>query len=167
VAYSVKFSVKRMAGGIDYAVMPLESLWSSSHNAQYPNAENAPCSWTAMVLQREPVDAEIVQEACRELALKKRFPALDLLRCERVEEGTATQVMYVGPYTDGGPTIGALHGFIADQGLVPVWKHHEIYLGDPRRSAAEKLRTVSANRSVPDEGHDRETPPSDVSWAAR
>jgi len=35
-----------------------------------------------------------------------------------------------------------LHGFIDAQGLRPRGRHHEIYMGDPRRSAPEKLKTV-------------------------
>lgn len=142
VAYTVKFTVKRMAGGVDFAVMPLESLWWSSEDPQLPRAGKELWSWTAMIMQPEPVDAEIVQEACRELAVKKRLPALELLRYERFAEGPAAQLMYRGPYKDEGPTIEALHAFIAEQGLVPSGRHHEIYLGDPRRSAPEKLRTV-------------------------
>jgi hypothetical protein len=35
-----------------------------------------------------------------------------------------------------------LHAFIADAGLALRGKHHEVYLGDPRRTAPEKLRTI-------------------------
>jgi hypothetical protein len=35
-----------------------------------------------------------------------------------------------------------LHRAIADRGFAPRGHHHEIYLGDPRRSAPEKLRTI-------------------------
>ncbi len=47
-----------------------------------------------------------------------------------------------GPYGAEGPTTEALHRFEAEQGLALRGKHHEIYLGDPRRSAPEKLRTI-------------------------
>jgi hypothetical protein len=51
-------------------------------------------------------------------------------------------VLHVGPYSAEGPTIAALHAFIAAQGLELSGKHHEIYLGDPGRTAPEKLRTI-------------------------
>jgi hypothetical protein len=38
--------------------------------------------------------------------------------------------------------IASLHAFIAGQGRELAGKHHEIYLGDPRRSAPEKLKTI-------------------------
>jgi hypothetical protein len=61
---------------------------------------------------------------------------------ETLAEGRVAQIMHVGPYAAEGPTVAALHVFIAANGWVPSGKHHEIYLGDPRRSAPERLRTV-------------------------
>ncbi len=52
------------------------------------------------------------------------------------------QIMYVGAYADEGPTIARLYDAIAVQGFEPSRKHHEIYLGDPRKAAPEKLKTV-------------------------
>jgi hypothetical protein len=51
----------------------------------------------------------------------------------------------VGPYEAEGPTIEGLHAFIARCGYRfdgRVQRHHEIYLGDPRRTAPAKLRTI-------------------------
>jgi hypothetical protein len=142
VAYAVKFAVKRMPLGIDFGVMPLEGLWRSSDPTKFGTADKSQWSWTAMIMQPGPVTAEIVQDACRQTAAKKSLPALDLMRYERFAEGTAAQVMYTGPYKDEGPTIAALHTFIAQQGCTAVGMHHEIYLSDPWRSAPEKLKTV-------------------------
>jgi hypothetical protein len=50
--------------------------------------------------------------------------------------------MHHGPYADEAPRIAALHAFIADAGLALRGKHHEVYLGGPRRTAPEKLRTI-------------------------
>ena len=76
------------------------------------------------------------------MARKKSLPALTALRLETLEEGRAAQIMHLGPYDDEGPNIARLHAFIATQGYTPRGKHHEIYLGDPRRAAPAKLRTV-------------------------
>jgi hypothetical protein len=35
-----------------------------------------------------------------------------------------------------------MHAYIEESGYAPHGKHHEIYMGDPRRSAPEKLKTV-------------------------
>jgi len=50
--------------------------------------------------------------------------------------------MHLGPYSEEPATIAKLHEFIAGLGAKPTGKHHEIYLGDPRRTAPEKLKTV-------------------------
>jgi hypothetical protein len=65
------------------------------------------------------------------------------LRLERFKEGLSVQTMYLGPYSDEGPTIRALHEeFLPANGLTETGKHHEIYLSDPRRTAPEKLKTI-------------------------
>ena len=50
--------------------------------------------------------------------------------------------MHVGPYSAEGPNIEAIHKYALEQGYKLHGKHHEIYYGDPRRSAPEKLKTV-------------------------
>ena len=142
VSYTVKFAVKRGPAEIDFGVMPLEGLWWSQDPTVFSTGDKSAWNWTAMIMQPEPVTAEIVEEACHQAAAKKSLPALEKLRYERFAEGSAAQVMYVGPYKDEGPTIAALHAFIAEQGGTLTGKHHEIYLGDPRRAAPEKLKTV-------------------------
>jgi hypothetical protein len=142
VSYTVKFAVKRGPAAIDFRVMPLEGLWWAEDPTVFSTGDKSEWNWTAMIMQPEPVTAELVAEARHQAAAKKSLPALDLMRYERFAEGTAAQVMYVGPYKDEGPTIAALHAFIAEQGGTLTGKHHEIYLGDPRRSAPEKLKTV-------------------------
>ncbi|MGD8857179.1 MAG: GyrI-like domain-containing protein, partial [Chloroflexota bacterium] len=55
----------------------------------------------------------------------------------------AVQIMHVGSYDDEGPTLLKLHNeFLPQNSLVENGKHHEIYLGDPRRVAPEKLKTI-------------------------
>jgi hypothetical protein len=58
------------------------------------------------------------------------------------QEGLSAQVMHIGPYAAEKPTIEKLHIYIKEHGYEFNGKHHEIYLGDPRRAALEKLKTV-------------------------
>ena len=142
VSYAAKFALKRAPEAVDFAVMPLEGLWWVPDMSTFTAGDKSDWSWTAMIMQPDLVTAEVVDAAVHKSAAKKSLPALDLLRFERFHEGLAAQVMYRGAYADEGPTIAQLHEFIADHGYRPIGKHHEIYLGDPRRSAPEKLRTV-------------------------
>jgi hypothetical protein len=142
VAYTAKFMVKRGPSATEFAVMPLESLWWAPDGSVFGIDDASEWRWTAMIMQPEPVTAEIVQEAGRAAGAKRSLPALERLRYERFAEGRAAQLMYLGAYKDEGPTIRALHAFIAQAGYSAAGRHHEIYLGDPRRTAPERLRTV-------------------------
>jgi len=86
---------------------------------------------------KKDVDAAIT--AVKKKAKFARFPEL---RFEKFAEGKAAQIMHIGPYAAEGPAIERLHKFVAEQGYRLRGKHHEIYLGDPRRAAPEKLKTI-------------------------
>ena len=64
-------------------------------------------------------------------------------RLESYREGPSLQALHIGPYDAEGPLLARLHDEIMPaQGLTFAGHHHEIYLGDPRKSAPEKLRTI-------------------------
>ena len=92
-------------------------------------------------MQPDAVSVDILEQA-KAKAAANSLPGLERLRLERFTEGKAAQVLHVGPYSAEGPTIAALHEFIAEQGYERAGKHHEIYLSDPRRAAPEKRRTI-------------------------
>jgi hypothetical protein len=141
LSYTLKFTSKRQMG-IDYTVMALEGLWSTAGQAGFDMADQSNWQWTVMMLQPEHLTAEMFEEARAQLARKKNPPALARARFERWTEGLSVQTMYLGAYADEGPTIARMHAFIREQGYEFNGRHHEIYLGDPRRTAPERLRTV-------------------------
>ncbi len=142
VVYTAKFRLKR--DGVVVPVLPLEALWFSVGGATFDmTTPPAGWSWRALITVSDEVTPEIVEETIAEVRAKRGGSrALDGLRHQRWCEGRAAQVMHIGPYSAEAPTIERLHAFIAAQGLQPRGAHHEIYLGDPRRSAPEKLRTI-------------------------
>jgi len=142
VSYALKFALKRAPDGLDYAVMPLEGLWWADDMAEFDVERKADWRWTMMIAQPEAVTPDRFAHARAEVARKKNLPALERLRLERFAEGRAAQVLRRGPYSAEGPTIAALHAFIRERGDALDGKHHEIYLGDPRRTAPERLKTV-------------------------
>jgi hypothetical protein len=81
-------------------------------------------------------------EAVAQLRAKQDNPAIGQLRLERLREGLCVQIMHLDPYSTEPPTIKRMHAFAHDQGYKLRGLHHEIYLGDPRRTAPEKLKTV-------------------------
>lgn len=142
LAYTMKFTLKRELG-VTTKVMPLEALWFAGEGGILdPTIPPADWRWRAMMVEPPEVTPELFERARAEVAHKRPGPLLERVRLERWREGAAVQVMHVGPYAAERPTIERLLAFIARSSLVPRGGHHEIYLGDPRLAAPEKLRTV-------------------------
>ncbi len=144
VAYIIKF-ISKLKYGNDFGVMPLEGLWWTEDMADFSAEDKSNWLWTAMIMQPEVVTKDMYDQAVAHIKEKESARSIDKLRFASYAEGRAAQVMYVGPYSDEGPTIQALHAFIKEQGgaLEDTNKHHhEIYLGDPRRTDPAKLKTI-------------------------
>ena len=57
--------------------------------------------------------------------------------------GREVGIGFSGSYDDEGPTLARLHDEIMPaQGLTFAGPHHEIYLSDPRKTSAAKLKTI-------------------------
>jgi hypothetical protein len=144
VSYAAKFSIKR-AGGENLTVSPLEGLWWADDLSTFASGDKSAWYWTAMIRQPDVVTEELVERLTEEVASTKSLPTARDLRLVSFEEGLAAQVLHVGPYAAEAPTITRLHEFIRAHGFTfdgHRHKHHEIYLGDPRRAAPDKLRTI-------------------------
>lgn len=141
LAYGLKFASK--AAGRDYVVPPLEALWWAADMSSFTtNRDKSQWHWTAMIMVPDWLDHDDVDAARRRLASDPPV-ALDRVRLATLNEGRCIQTLHIGPYDDEGPVLAQLHDeVIADRGLRMVGHHHEIYLGDPRRTAPEKLRTI-------------------------
>jgi len=61
---------------------------------------------------------------------------------EKLNEGLCVQMLHVGPYDEERKTIAMMPAFAEKEGLLFHGLHHEIYLSDPRRVAAKKLKTI-------------------------
>lgn len=142
VAYTVRFALKRGPAAVDAPVMPLEGLWWTPDMTTFSVEDKASWDWTMMIALPPQATPDVVADARAAAQRKKSLEAIGRVREERHDEGLAGQILHRGPYRDEGPTIARLHQFIEEQGCRLTGKHHEIYLGDPRRAAPEKLRTI-------------------------
>jgi hypothetical protein len=141
IAYAIRASVKKQTGDA-YKVMPLEGLWWASDMTRFSVERKGDWNWTMMISLPDLVTAEEAGSAIVATTRKKQLASGQQVRFETFGEGACAQVMHTGPYADEAPTIEALHRFIAAQGLALRGLHHEIYLGDPRRSDPAKLKTI-------------------------
>jgi hypothetical protein len=141
VAYTLKFMVKKEKL-IDYPVMALDGLWWMDDMTQFSLENKGAWKWTLMILQPAVVTKSLFKRAVGQATEKKGLPALSKIRFEPYTEGLAVQIMHIGPYAAEIPTIQKLHAAAREQGCELRGKHHEIYLGDPRKSKPDKLKTV-------------------------
>jgi len=145
IAYTLKFTLKKAEPERDFKVAPLEGLWWADTEAPSMDALQADrdsWNWTMMIAVPDGVTAAEVAAAAEAAARRRPLPAAGRVRLERVAEGLAAQIMHVGPYSAEAPTIARLHAFVDAEGYELRGRHHEIYLGDPRRTAPERLKTV-------------------------
>jgi hypothetical protein len=154
--YSLSYSIKmsKMSGGLpdgyfEYVVPPLEGLWWFEEGTGFnggPIPDKSKFCWTSMIRQPEFVTVEVFERAKNEVIKKKPELDLGVTRLARFTEGLCVQIMHIGPYDDEPATVRVMEDFIIQNGYKKDFsetrKHHEIYLGDPRKTAPEKLRTI-------------------------
>jgi hypothetical protein len=142
ISYTIKFLSKySKENPIDYTVMALEALWwveDGDFDIKVPSNWR----WTAMLMQPDHISSELFQAGLEQVSKKKPNPAFDLLRFETFHEGLAMQTMHIGPYAEEPATLEKMDAFAQENGYIYRGKHHEIYLGDPRRAKPENLKTV-------------------------
>ncbi len=140
-AYALKFASKERLGK-DYTVPPLEGLWWSEDMDSLVTRDKSQWDWTMMIMVPDFID-EVTHAAAMAKVAKKAPPLLNRLRLEVYHEGLSFQIMHIGSYDDEAPTLHRLHHeVIPGGGYEPSGKHHEIYLGDPRKTEPAKLKTV-------------------------
>ena len=147
ISYTLKFMLKkRKTDPIGYPVIALEGLWWVE-DGDFDITIKDNWFYTLMILQPPVITADLFEEA-REQVRKKRgdSPALSKAHLSTYDEGLCVQVMHIGPYATEPATIELMRTFAAEHGyrdrVGPNGKHHEIYLGDPRKADPAKLKTV-------------------------
>lgn len=142
ISFTLKFTSKqRSENPIDYAVMPLEALWWAG-DGQFDISQPGNWGWVAMIMQPDHITDSMFEEAYDKLRKKRPSPALDRLRFEAFYEALCVQTLHLGPYSEEPATLARMEAFAKENSYILHGRHHEIYLGDPRRLAPEKLKTI-------------------------
>ena len=147
IAYTLKMSYKsdyRIEGFFEYVVPPLEGLWWAE-NGGINYADKDGFSFISMIRLPGFVSEKDVQWAIREATRKKKrdFSQVEFFP---YDEGLCVQCLHIGSYDDEPATIKAMEEYAQSRGyqiaIDNVRRHHEIYLGDPRKTAPNTLKTV-------------------------
>jgi hypothetical protein len=160
-SYPVVIAMKR-AGHHDLKLHPLEGLWwgdsaagggtavdrtaddarAGDRGAFELGGDRTAWRWTMMMRRPDDIPDDVLAKAQAKVVAKVGPRGAAALRIERFDEGRCAQVMHHGPYAGERLTIERLHAFIADGGLRPRGRHHEIYLSDPRLTLPTAMRTI-------------------------
>ncbi len=143
-AYGLHFALRRR--GVARRVGILEGLyWTVDGSTDLDTIlgpDRGTWRWTLLIsLPDEATDSELAAALAAGRAKLAPEYGADL-RIATFDEGPSAQVLHLGPYAEERPNIERLHAAIAAAGLRPRRRHHELYLGDPRRAAPERLRTL-------------------------
>lgn len=148
IAYTIKMSYKGehiIEGFFEYVVPPLEGLWwqEGIHGVDYSRKDLF--QWISLIRLPDFVKESDFEWALEEAARKKK---MDFSQVEffPYDEGLCVQCMHLGSYDNEPATIRQMetyaqeHGYAID--ITDKRHHHEIYLSDPRKTEAAKLKTV-------------------------
>jgi hypothetical protein len=143
-AYKLRFGLKDR--GVITKVGPLEGLWWTSDGVFDLDwlLEGARDTWRWTLLIALPDEASADEmDGALAAGRAKIDPGLAAnLRVETFGEGRVAQLLHLGPYAAEKASIERLHAAIAEAGLEPHDRHHELYIGNPQTSAPERLKTI-------------------------
>lgn len=155
LSYTIKMSKMggRMPDGyFDYVVPPLEGLWWLEGDLHYDFSMKDKFCWISMIRQPEFVTQEVFDWACGEIIRKKPGLEPSKARLQTFREGLCVQMLHIGPFDSEPETIAQMDAFLKENNYEDavgdvqpdgtVRTHHEIYLGDPRKIEASKMKTV-------------------------
>ena len=148
IQYTIKMSKKgdyTPNGYFDYVVPPLEGLWWSDKDENFPLKDKSKFCWISMIRLPEYVTKDVFEWACIEVNKKKK---IDTKKAKylKIKEGLCVQMMHIGSYDDESKTIKIMEEFIVKNNFVndigSKRRHHEIYLSDPRKAEPSKMKTI-------------------------
>ena len=148
IAYTIKMSYKgdhKIDGFFEYVVPPLEGLWwqDGKEGIDYDHKEQL--NFISIIRLPDFVTKADFEWAIAEATKKKKqdFSRVEFLT---YDEGLCVQCMHTGSYDDEPATVELMHKFSEDNGykldITDTRYHHEIYLSDPRKYTADKLKTI-------------------------
>ena len=139
LAYALRSVFK--ARDEDYAVYPLEGLWSGA--VQGGAVVKSELEYELMIRQPDAATEDEFSEALDRTRRRKPSPLLDEVRFEAITDGRCVQMLHTGPYDDEPASFALMADFAAANGLERAGAgHREIYLNDAKRTEPAKLRTI-------------------------
>lgn len=148
IAYTLKMSPKNgyhIEGYFEYVVPPLEGFWwmDDIKGVDYNHKELF--KWISVIRLPDFITKTDFDWAINKATKdkKKDFSKVEFFT---YDEGLTVQIMHIGPYDEEPKTVALMNKYIEEQGYIPDFEnermHHEIYLGDPRKTNPQNLKTI-------------------------
>ena len=148
VAYTLKMSYKskyKIDGFFEYVVPPLEGLWWQEGIKGVDYTKKDMFNWISLIRLPDFIKQKDFDWAVEQAEIKQK---LDFSKVKYFvyDEGLCVQCMHIGPYDDEPATVAAMGNYAEENGysidINEARFHHEIYIGDPRKSDPAKLKTI-------------------------
>ena len=150
--YGIEYTIKMSKMGtnipngyFDYVVPPLEGLWWVDNSTTIPPKDKSEYNWISIIRLPEYVTEDVFSWARNEVKNKKNIET-EKAEYIKIKEGLCVQCMHIGSYDEEQKTIKLMEKYIEENILVndinEKRRHHELYLSDPQKTAAEKLKTI-------------------------
>lgn len=148
IAFTIKMSYKgshKIDGYFEYVVPPLEGFWWQDNTKSMDYNRKEDMNFISLIRLPDFVTKADFDWAVEEASEKKKqdFTQVEFFN---YDEGLCVQCMHIGSYDNEPETVDLMHKHICENGYEPDITnkrfHHEIYLSDPRRCDASKLKTV-------------------------
>lgn len=144
-SYAVKMSYKSddvPEGFYDYTVFPLEGEWDLVDKSK-SSKDKSNYAYAIMIRQPDFLTDELFERFIKVAKKKKQNPEIDRITYETFNDGLCCQMMHMGSYDEEPASFEKMEAFCVDNGYQRTSKlHREIYLSDPRKTEATKLKTV-------------------------
>ena len=149
IAFTIKMSYKtsyKIDGYFSYVVPPLEGFWWQQENLQSLDYDKKETMELLSIIRLPDFVTKKDFDWAIKVAEEKKQTDYSKVEFLEIEEGLCVQCMHIGPYDLEPNTINLMHEFIENLDyqldINDKRLHHEIYLSDPRKCNALKLRTV-------------------------
>ena len=154
ISYGLRFARKK-AGQAVFKVGVLEGEWRAEGEDLPLNEVPSQDSWRWRVQMCVPPDVteEEVQEVV-EAATTKRRGKLEgsedarSIRLLPIESARFARILHIGPYATEPESFAKIDKMLSVKGLSREPWHVEVYLSDPSRTAAEKLKTCLLTKVI-------------------
>jgi hypothetical protein len=147
IAFTLKFA-RKLSGGNEFKVGPLEGRWwAGIEGSEFVKAPRDSWRWRLRIavpgdVTKTEVAATIQAATTKKGGKLENSADAKKVVLEHVPAQRVGRALHVGPYAEEGRTFRAIEDALARAGVKPAFSHIEIYLSDPRRAPATRLKTV-------------------------